>query len=172
MGVEQREPIFHRMTPLGQHGNKFTPEIKALIMEAVGDRGMTLRAACGHARVSTRTLERWHARAREEAEAHEGGPPGPYTEFFLDLEVVQGHAQSIVETGLWKLAQDGDGPSQRRWLEAHDPAVWGRRGRAVPVAITGDNPQVIVLQEGTSDDPADYFGVESIMTAPVIEAPE
>lgn len=153
---------------LGAHGNKFIPEVLDLFIEGVRDQGMTLKAACGYANISIRTLERWHARARTEAEDDRATEVGPYTQFFLDIELGQGRGQATVEQKQWQLIQQGDGPSIRRWLEAHDPATWARRStRGAPVVITGDNAKVAILQQGTSDDPSDYFGVESLITDPV-----
>ncbi len=154
--------------PLGPHGNKFTPEITELFLNAVRHTGMTLKAACGAVGIHPRTLERWHAKAYTEVEE---GSPGPYTEFFLDVGLAEGNAQSTAELKQWQLVLEGDGPSIRRWLEAHDPVVWGRRQSRGPILVTGDHAQVAVLQEGTSNDPADYFGVEEIITK-TIEAPE
>lgn len=160
--------------PLGPHGSKFTPEITERFLDAVRYTGMTLKAACGAVGINPRTLERWLARARDEAEEAEGrGSPGPYTEFFLDVERAQGNALSTMELKQYQLALEGDGPSIRRWLETHDPMTWGRRGSAVPVAITGDNPQIVIQQGGgTSDNLDDYFGAELIETPLTIEAPE
>ncbi len=165
------------MTPgTGAHGSKFIPETLDLFIEGVRDRGMTLRAACGYAGIATRTLERWHARARTEADdAKAGDDIGPYTQFFLDIELGQGRAQGTVEEQQWTLIKAGDGPSIRRWLEAHDPATWARRSAGrTPVVITGDGTKVAILQQGTSDNSADYFGVESVVTDPTlaIEGPE
>jgi len=153
----------------GTHGSKFTPETLALFIEGVRDRGLTLKAACGYAGIATRTLERWHARARSEAADEDAKEIGPYTQFFLDIELAQGRGQATVEEQQWKLINAGDGPSIRRWLEAHDPPTWGRRtsGRA-PVVITGDGTKVAILQQGTSENPADYFGVESVVTDPTL----
>ncbi len=159
--------------PLGPHGSKFTPEIKERFLNAIRYNGMTLRAASAAAGISYRTLERWFAQAREEAEGFEGrGSPGHLTEFFLDVELAQGDALSTMELKQHQLAMEGDGPSLRHWLRAHDPATWSRRQAGPAVLVTGEHAQVAVLHEGTSDDPNDYFGVQSIQTAPAIEAPE
>ncbi len=162
------------LVTLGPHGNKFTPEITERFLEGIRYQGMTLKAACGYVGIAMRTLERWHARARAEAEDQGGDEPGPYMTFFLDIELAQTAALGTVEQQQWRLMMAGDGPSIRRWMEALHPATWGRQGSSrAPVVITGDNAKVAILQEGTSQNPEDYFGVESIITNPAaIEAPE